>query len=191
MNFLTPYTELEAVNTLLQSIGHSPISAIPVSGLELPNIASNVVKGTSRSVQTPGLWCNTEYQFPLIKQTDEKIKVPQNALEVKLDGPYTLRGQYLYNLQTHSYLHDDDLEASEIIFLLPFNELPNYVREYVTVKAGRFFQLTQKPTTVAFNFSKEQEQEAYTMLKSKEDEKTPTNLLQAGDVYDIAHQYRR
>ena len=191
MNFLTPYTELEAVNTLLQSIGHSPISAVPVSGLELPNIAANVVKATSRSVQTPGIWCNTEYDYPLIKQTDEKIKVPHNALEVKLDGSYVLRGQYVYDLGNHTYMHQEDLTAQEIIFLLPFNELPNYVREFITIKAGRFFQLTQKPTTVAYNFSKEMEQEAYTMFKSKEDEKTPTNLLQAGDVYDIAHQYRR
>ena len=191
MDFLTPYTELEAVNTLLQSIGHSPISAIPVSGLELPNIANNVVKGTSRAVQTPGIWCNTEYNYPLVKQTDGRIKVPYATLEVQLEGSYTLRGQYVYDLANHTDVHEEDLTAEEIIFLLPFDELPNYVREYITVKAGRYFQLTQKPTTVAFNFSKEQEQEAYTMFKSKQDEKTPANLLQAGDVYDIAHQYRR
>jgi hypothetical protein len=185
----------EAVNTLIQSVGHSPVSTIPTSGLEIPNIAENVLKATSRTVQNVGLWCNTETNFKLLRQADGTVKVPSNVLDITFastsENEYVLRGQYVYDRLQHTNKHTGDLVATEIIFLLGFTDLPAYIREYIVRKSGREFQLTQKPDTIRFKFTYELEQEAYVVMKDKEDEKTPTNLLQATDVYDIAHQYRR
>lgn len=195
MYFQTPTTMQEAVNTLLQSIGQAPVSVIPSSGLELPNIAQNMLMATSRSVQGFELWCNTEFDYPLQKQTDGKVKIPSNALEIVIDSTsesdYTFRGGYVYDKRKHTDIINESLVARKIIFLLPFTDLPQYVRDYIVAKAGREFQMSRNATSFSFKFTYEMVQEAWANLTTKENERTPTNLLQAGDVYDIAHQYRR
>lgn len=195
MYFQTPTTLNEAVNVLLQSIGQGPISVVPSSGLELPNIAKNTILNTSRAVQATELWCNTEINYPLQRQTDGRIKVPTNTLDVVIEATsvsaYTVRGGYVYDRLLHTDVFEEGLVASKIVLLLSFEDLPQYVRDFIVAKAGREFQIGRNPTTIGYKFTLEQAQEAWAVLCTKENERTPTNLLQATDVHNIAHEYRR
>ena len=191
MNFQTPYTELESLNMLLQSINHAPVATLPPSGMEMPTVAYSVLQTTNRGVQSLGFHCNTEYNYPLNREPDATIKVPYNTLEAQIPG-CTLRGQTVYDLEKHTPIHEAGLTATKISFLLPFEELPNYIREYVMVKAGQFFQLTQgKESNVIFQYTDALVQQAYLTVLDKENELESTNLLEDTAVYDMAHQYRR
>ena len=159
--------------------------------MEMPSVAYSVLQTTNRGVQSQGFHCNTEYNYPLNLEHDKTIKVPFNTLEAQITG-CTLRGYNVYDLTNHTPVHTEAKTASKIIFLLPFEELPNYLREYVMVKAGQFFQLTQgKDSGVIFQYTDSLVQQAQIAVMDKENELEATNLLQDTEVYDMAHQYRR
>lgn len=144
MPSLTPMTELEAVNTILEVIGESPISALEVAGLGEAAIARNLLHKTSRAVQMVGWHFNAETDYTLSLTADKEIPVPANTLKVDTTREYadydvTQRGSRLYNKGTKSFTFDKPLKV-DIVFFLPFEDLPEAARYYITVRAARIFQ---------------------------------------------------
>ena len=138
-------TKLEAVNTMLGVIGESPVNTISGSSLPVSVVmALNVLDEVSREVQSEGWHFNTEFEYPLVRNSSNQFSLPTNTL--KIDTPidkYTdidvvQRGTSLYDRKNHTDVFDEDLEVT-ITFELAFEDLPQQFRTYVNIKAARKF----------------------------------------------------
>lgn len=165
--------DLEAVNIMLSVIGESPVNAI-VGTTADASIASNILKEVSREVQSRGWLSNTEWDVPLLRDTDGRIPLPANCLRVSIDPVHRTadvtpvqRGSWLYDTQNRSYVFKRDLKA-RVVYLLDFTDLPEVLRRYVTIRAARVFQdrMMGAETTHAYTAADEQ-QALYLALNSE------------------------
>lgn len=135
-------TELEAVNVCLGTIGERPVNEVPDSGVSTATLARDTVHEVNRLVQEEGLACNQEFKVKL-SVSDDEIALPATCISVDpsylADNHYVERNSKLYDRKNHTYTMTKDIFV-DIIYFLEFTDLPEHVRRYVTVLAGRLFQ---------------------------------------------------
>ena len=127
---LSGTTQLEAVNTLLHTIGEAPVNSLTGTLPIDATLALNTINEISREVQSAGWHWNTFYKYALSLDGDSKIPLASNIMRVDLNtGEYPLssydvikRGSFLYNKQGNTFVFDEAVEANVIIYL-PFEEL--------------------------------------------------------------------
>lgn len=185
---LTPTTELEAVNTMLRTIGEAPINSLELTPTVDAVTARNVLHEISRETQAYGYHFNTEHEFPLARNANKEIVLPINTMSVDLDVnlyPYldvVQRGSRLYDKVRHTYKFDSDLKAS-IVFFLAFEELPEPARRYITIRSARVFQDAVVTDSSQHSYTSQDEARALVLLKSMEAENADYNLL---NEYSVA-----
>jgi len=140
----TPTSELEAVNTMLATIGESPVSSLEVSGIANVAIAKQVLSEVNRDVQTKGWHFNTEINYALVPSVDGFLYVPSNVMKVDTTKAYqyidvTQRGNRLYDRDNHTFVFTSTVEV-DMVVLLPFTDIPEPARYYITIRAARTFQ---------------------------------------------------
>jgi len=181
MTATTLTTELEAINTLLDAAGESPVDSLDSSGLADVAAAKTLLSEQSRVVQSLGWAFNTEYDYPLPPDVDGHITLPKNTLRVDADNHYTnvdvvQRGLRLYDRKNHTYVFTESLKGN-ITFLLDFDELPQSARHYIMVKAARIYQARILGSDTQFKFSEAEEFNALVALKGAEEEQADHNML--------------
>ena len=138
-------TKLEAVNTMLGVIGESPVNTISGSSLPVSVVtALNVLDEVNREVQSEGWHFNTEFEYPMVRNSSNQFPLPTNTLKIDVpidkytDIDIVQRGSNLYDRKNHTDVFDEDLDVT-ITFELTFEELPQQFRTYATIKAARKF----------------------------------------------------
>ena len=183
-------TELEAINTILSTIGEAPLNtltgSLPVDG----TIAKNVLSEVAREVQSQGWHFNTHTNVTLARDTDNKLPIATNVVRVELDPLKYSKGQYdivqrdsfLYNLAENKDTFDINFEKVKIVYLLPFNEIPEQAKRYITIRSARIFHDRTLGANTLHKFSVEDEQKALMILKQAE--------AQTGDysIFDTPEQ---
>jgi hypothetical protein len=176
MTTQTRTTELEAVNTILSTIGEAPLNtltgSLPVDG----TIAKNVLSEVAREVQSQGWHFNTHTNVKLVRNTDNKIPVANNVVRVEINpnkyskSNYNVvqRDDFLYNLATNSDTFDTNFEEVTIVYLLPFNEIPEQAKRYITIRSSRIFHDRTLGANTIHKFSQEDELKALSILKQAE-----------------------
>jgi hypothetical protein len=141
---ITPTTELEAVNECLENIGQAPVSTISGDLGVDTQTALNQVRKITRQLQAKGWYFNTEYNYPLTPNGDGDIIPPSNTLSIRTDTTdrskdLVQRGSRMYDRENRTYTFTDTVRF-RIIVGLPFDELPEPARRYISLKAARIFQ---------------------------------------------------
>jgi len=146
---LAPTSELEAVNRILRTIGESPVMSLDVTGLLDAENAKSDLHEANRECQTEGWHWNTEVEYPFAPDAEGLIRVPRNCLEIELAeterGSWDLVERYyqgsrvMYDRANHTYTFDRTIRFDWTQFL-PFDELPQAARQYITVLAALKFQ---------------------------------------------------
>jgi hypothetical protein len=169
-------TELEAVNTILSTIGEAPLNtlsgSLPVDG----TIAKNVLSEVAREVQSQGWHFNTHTNVTLTRNTDNKIPLATNVVRVEIDprkyskGDYDIvqRDTFLYNLAKNVDTFDKDFDNATVVYLLPFNEIPEQAKRYITIRSARIFHDRTLGANTLHKFSQEDELKALSILKQAE-----------------------
>ena len=170
---------------MLLSIGETPVNTLDSKVTDpIAIVAHKTLHQVSRQVQATGLHCNTEYKYPLRRDVNGYLHVPLNTLKADATDPtvdVVLRGKRLYNRRTHSYIFDRDLEVDLVLFL-PFEELPQVVRDYITVRAVRVFQSKVLGSDILHSFSLQDEMEARLAMIQEEVDSEDYNILRNTDV---------
>lgn len=176
--YLTPTTELDAVNLMLSTVGESPITSLEDGSSVDTSQARLMLANVSRQVQQRGWWFNTEDQYPLIPDNySNQILVPANTMKITPEDPaIILRGNKLYHSTKHTYLFDSKILV-EIVFLLPFEELPEPARNLITQRAGRMFQERMFGSDTLSNFTKTDESIALSDLVAADIEARAPSML--------------
>lgn len=172
---MNPTSKLEAVNTMLSSIGESPVNSL-ASGLVDAELAESILDSTSRNVQNVGWHWNTEYNYKLSPLPDGTVLLPLNALRVDQSPNWgvgevdlIMRGTKLYDRRNHTYTINKTAEV-DIVFALDFEEMPEAARYYTTIRAARTFQDRTVGSQELHGFQLKDEERAMIDLKSAEAE---------------------
>lgn len=187
MAIVTPTSELEAVNVMLSAIGEAPVSSLDDPSLVDAALAQSILGETSVEIQTRGLHCNTEINFPLVPTVDGEILIPSNCAridttDVSRDKDVTQRGNKLYDREERSFTSFTDKIYVDMVLLFGFEDLPQHVRRYITVKAARRFQARLVGSDTLASFTATDEQEALIEFERAEAINEDSNILT--DSYD-------
>ncbi len=100
-------TELKAVNSLLASIGDTPINSLDIVHPDV-DIARSIIESNSLALQSEDWYFNTEHwEFNL--DTSGMQPLPSNALYVNTPNPnWVKRGMYIYNMSNHTYIFSSE-----------------------------------------------------------------------------------
>lgn len=178
----TPTTVLEAVNQIIATIGEPPVNSVEDNGVIDAVMALQALSAVNRAVQLKGWHWNTEDNYPIAATYPEgELRLPRNTLKVDtsaVDGDLDLvhRGARLYDRKNHTFQIGRSVKV-DIVFLLPFEELPEAARTYITVKAARRFNEGQIGSELLSNFTLRDEQMALFALEEAEGETADYNIL--------------
>ena len=176
----TATSELEAINTMLSTIGEAPVSSLTGT---LPNevtMAVATLNEVNREVQTRGWHFNTELEYPLSKNVDNKIPLATNIVRLEIiPSKYSKqtydcvqRGAFLYNRQGISFVFD-------------FTEIPESARRYITIRASRMFLDRMIGSSELRGYTQQDEIIALSTLKQAETSTADHNIFNNYDTYRI------
>ena len=155
-------TELSAVNSILGSIGQSPITTLNFSNPEISYIY-NLLKEANTDVQSEGWSFNKEEHVTLTPDSSGYITLPTNALQYDIHNGFNDRSQNvvvrngrLYDKVDHTDVFTDELKI-DITYLYPFGDLPQVFKRYVIYAASSraAIQLVSNPQLVQLLQQKE------------------------------------
>ena len=199
MTTTTRSTELESVNVILSTIGESPLNSLsgslPVDG----TVAKNVLSEISREVQSAGWHFNTHYKATLTRDTNNKIPVGTNVVRVELDpnlvskADYDLvqRDGFLFNMAKNTDIFDRNFEDVTQVLLLPFNEIPEQAKRYITIRSARVLHDRTLGANTLHKFSQEDERQALSILRNAEARTGDFTIFDTPEqIYTIARNNR-
>jgi len=134
-------TELSSVNSILGSIGQSPVTTLDYENPEIATVARALADVTNQ-VQAEGWVFNTETEYPLVPNSNNEIVFPENVLQLDLSAcegnrmDVIKRSGRLYDKNAHSYKFDRTIHA-DIVWKFDFEDLPHCFKQYITYRAAR------------------------------------------------------
>lgn len=157
-------TKLQAVNELLKVIGMDPVDTLQVGLYEVAQ-AESYLDTTSRQLQTGDWDFNREDDFPMSPDVNGEIVLPDNLYQIDvLDMTVVQRGSRLYDKKAHSFKFAKPVKAN-VVWYLPWDELPEVVRQFIYIKAAHQFQIDKLGSETTARFTKEMVAEAYMRLQ--------------------------
>ena len=191
---MNPTTKLEAVNTLLATIGESPVNSL-TSGLVEASLAEQTLDNVSRDVQSMGWAFNTDLKFNLTPTASNEIALPANclhvdttALRMSSESDLVQRGMRLYDRIKNPYTITDTIEV-DIVVLLSFDEMPEAARRYATIRAARILQDRVLGSESLHSFNAADEQSAWVALSQNESDVKDLNIFDNYDTYSIINRW--
>jgi hypothetical protein len=187
-------SELDAINSILAAIGEAPINSLDADLPVAAAVAKNTLAEISREVQSRGWWFNTEYDAVLPRSGDTTISLQPNTLAVEFDESTRFdfdpiqRGPKLYDRKSRSATFTKDLTASRLVLGLPFEELPEVARRFITVRAARITHDRTIGEQQMHTFTAIAEQQAYQALVRESVRQDQPNMLKSPFVSRIARR---
>ena len=143
-------TELDAVNSILMSVGESPVNTLTVQSPEVA-IAQKTLRQVCREVLAEGWMFNTENEYPITLDSNNHCIVPNNVLQIDLNHFKHLNDYdvvkksdngivKLYDLIKHRYNFENTSEDKlyvDIIWMIDFEDIPQVFKDYITIRASR------------------------------------------------------
>ena len=143
-------TELDAVNSILMSVGESPVNTLSVQSPEVV-MAQKTLQQVCREILSEGWKFNTETQYPLALDSNNHCIVPDNVLQIDLnryrhpDAFDTVRREHngikkLYDLHDHTFEFKNATDGKiyvDVIWMVNYNDIPQVFQDYITVRASR------------------------------------------------------
>ena len=188
-------TELEAINTLLSVIGEAPIdklSDISTNEISDSALARKTLAEVNRDVQAEGWTFNTEYEVAIPKDTANQYKLPANSLRCDFSpnryphSQYVARGNRVYDRQDRTFdiaLKNGgaDVVVDQVVFQLPWDELPHQAQQYVTIRAARIYSDRFINSNVIYTYTVQDESYARNQLIRAEESTLSNNMLWGND----------
>ena len=190
-NAITDLTD--AVNTLLGCAGELPIIDIEDDSSILAVQALNTLKETHVRVLARGWSFNTEYDVELTPDTDGHITLPEDVIEADTkdyhnDLDPVIRGRRVFSRKNNSYIFSSPITV-KLIRLLDFDDIPQYARSYITIRAARVFVARHVGDNKTYEYSAQDEADALVVMKRAEIKMKDNNILGHPEVYRSLKRY--
>lgn len=138
---ITPSTKLDAVNEILSAIGASPVSTLEDNlNVDVLN-AIRILDSVDKEIQSKGWDFNRQDNTLLSPDLSGKIACPVNYLTFYASGyKLTRKSGYFFDYTTKTDKFPEGLTVN-IVEQVPFEELPEPFRKYITAKSSRLFNM--------------------------------------------------
>ena len=161
-------SKLDAVNTMLSSIGEAPVSSLS-SGLIEAEIAESILNTIDREVQSMGWHFNTELNKSFAQTPAGEILLPADILRadatLKANAPNLVqRGLKMYDRVNHTFIVGTNA-ALDVVIQLVFDDLPEVAKRYIVLRATRIFQDRVESSDTLHDFQERDEQQALVQLR--------------------------
>jgi hypothetical protein len=194
--FTAPTTRLEAVNSVLASVGGRPVNSISAPARQDVIQAVAALDETSRMVQNKGWYWNRENEVTLTPDGDGFLNVPSTALRCRVSAielnsttrHYIFRDSRLYNRTDRTFVFTSNVKV-DLIHIHPFDELPDPARWYIWARAGAVFQARHVSSEIVFRFTESMAQVSWAGLLHDEQSVERFNIFESGAHRDL--NYRR
>ena len=185
-------TELEAVNTMLVTIGEQPVSSLDnLAGLQDASIARQILSNISRAVQSKGWVFNLDRQVTYTPDTNGEIVLGSNVLRIDTTSKVRSstkdiveRGGKLYDREKNTSVFTDSIKVDRVI-VLNFDDLPEAARRYIATRSARVFHDRVVGSGELHRFFQEDEHMAWSELLEYEAEMGDYTIFDDYDVYRI------
>jgi hypothetical protein len=100
-------------------------------------------------------------------------------------GRFQLRGQYVYDRQTRTSVLGSDITHlhADVIWLLPWDEVPEAYNRWVTIRSARVFSNRVLGSDALYKYTIQDEQDAKATLERMEQQVEQANILTGGRNY--------
>ena len=141
-------TELDAVNSILMSVGETPVNTLTVQSPEVA-IAQKTLRQVCREIQAEGWSYNTENEYPIDLDTNNQCIIPNNVLQLDLnifqhgkDYDVVRRSDNgvmkVYDKKGHTFTFENCSKLYfDIVWMVDFEDLPQAFKDYITTRASR------------------------------------------------------
>lgn len=188
---LTTTTKLQAVNTLLATIGSAPVNNISGSNSADVAMALQTLDEVSLSVQSRGWHFNTEDERTYNPDpTTKEIVIGNSVLMCDVDHPnndgidVVVRGTKLYDRKNLTFEFTRQVVA-KVVFGLDWDDLPQPARFYIMIRSARIFQDRVVGSEKHHTFTLRDEIAALTQLRRYEGETADHSIFDSYDVYRV------
>lgn len=182
-------TELDAINTMLGVIGETPVASID---LTLPDvaIAKSILDSALRDVQIIGLNSNSDEDVTLTPTAGEFIipTAPYPVLRIDATNPWTnvvKRGARLWDKENNTFTFTITSLQVDIVWFLPFADLPVATRVYITMRAARQFHNRVLGSEVLSPYTKDDEFQAWAQFQGEELSTSDFTMLNSPGLYNL------
>ena len=181
---------------MLSAVGEPPINNIDEQKNADAAIAQNILTEISRDVQSMGWHFNTSTKVTFSPDsTTKEITLPESIVRIDINHTMenagnsdsrdiTQRGSRLFNRTDNTYEFTSDVKAS-VVYIFDWDEMPEPVRRYVTIKSARVFQDRMVGSEKHHAFSREDEVRALALLKEFQMDTSDASIFQNYDVFRI------
>ena len=141
-------SELDAVNSILMSVGESPVNTLNVQSPEVV-IAQKTLQQVTREVLSEGWVFNTEREVEFIPDANDQVFLSDAILQVDLNRFHHLdtydvirKDGKLYDRYQHKdTFPDDDILYLDVVWMYSFDDIPQPFRDFITTRATRLAYL--------------------------------------------------
>lgn len=192
-----PTSVLQAVNILLDVIKVGPVSSLELADTNTDALmAIQAIHNASIAFQMEGWVWNTEEDYPIAPETGTGyIKLPANTLKVdttgrSYDADLVPRGNRLYDRKNHTFRIDKTVYVNLVIGL-PFEDLTQSARSYVTIVAARTFAQGRAGDGVTSAYTEAMEFRARALVEADNDQQDDRTLFEVNPHLQRRAWYRR
>ena len=137
-------SELDAVNSILMSVGESPVNTLNTQSPEVA-IAQKTLQQVTREVLAEGWVFNTENEVKFTVDSNDQIILSNAVLQVDANRFYHLdtynvirKDGKLYDRYEHKNTFPDETTMYlDVVWMYAFEDIPQSFRDYITAKAIR------------------------------------------------------
>jgi|TARA_Y100000296_G_scaffold58232_1_gene67079 hypothetical protein len=185
-------TELEAVNTMLVTIGEQPVSSLDnLAGLQDASIARQILSNISRAVQSKGWVFNLDLQVTYTPDSNGQIILGSNVIRIdstskvrSTSKDIVERGGRLYDRERNTSVFTDAVKVDRVV-VLNFDDLPEAARRYIATRSARVFHDRVVGSGELHRFFQEDEGQAWSELLEYESDVGDYTIFDDYDVYRI------
>lgn len=189
-------SELDAVNTLLATIGSQPVNSVDAPSVDA-SMAKQTLKEISLATQSDGWYFNTDQKKVWSPDSRKNIALPSNVLLV--DNAYGIaedrkvsprpNGElnnrvYLYDTTNSTFLFSSPV-TTKTVYAFNWTGLPQAARHYITIRAARVFQDRAVGSERHHSFTLRDEQYALAALRRHESEVGDHSIFDDYSVYRV------
>ena len=137
-------SELDAVNSILMSVGESPVNTLNTQSPEVA-IAQKTLQQVTREVLAEGWVFNTENEVKFTVDANDQVPLSDAVLQVDANRFFHLdtynvirKDGKLYDRYEHkNTFPDEETMYLDVIWMYAFEDIPQSFRDYITARAIR------------------------------------------------------
>jgi len=137
-------SELDAVNSILMSVGESPVNTLNTQSPEVA-IAQTTLRQVVREVLAEGWHFNTEYEVEFTPDSNDQVILSDAVLQIDLnrykhyDNYDVIRkdGKLYDRYSKKNTFADEGTLYADVIWMYAYEDIPQTFKDYITSKASR------------------------------------------------------